>query len=261
MNRSILNTLTIALFLCHACNQKPIVTKTSSPEGNSLAINKKTLIESFEACDIQTENCTYIEINYPELVGKNAEKINELVKSEIFNFYFSDAEIVGAFDASMINFLRNYQEFKDDFPDSDQIWNKEINYEIVNQTDDLLSLKVQSNEYTGGAHPNNLVNFLNIDLEDGEKINLDNIISKDYRSKLDQLVDQKYRSQNNLTAQDNLKEKKGLFEEKINASENFAITDDGILFYYNNYEIGPYSMGPTEILLSNTELDGLLKMK
>ncbi|MBX2843770.1 MAG: DUF3298 and DUF4163 domain-containing protein, partial [Flammeovirgaceae bacterium] len=238
MTRLRLNTFTIALFLCHACNQQPLVSKTTTPDSDGFVINKKTLFESFEACDIQSDNCTYIEITYPEMVGKNDEKINEIIKSEIFDLYFSDAEIVGAFDASMIHFLRSYQEFKDNFPESTQIWNKKIDYNIVNQTNDLISLKIQSYEFTGSAHPNTFTNFLNIDLNDAEKIDLEKIVSKDFRTKLNQLVDQKYRNQNNLTAQDNLKEKKGLFEEKINASENFAITKEGILFYFNNYDIG-----------------------
>ncbi len=40
--------------------------------------------------------------------------------------------------------------------------------------------------------------------------------------------------------------------------ENFALRDEGLAFYYNPYDVAPYAMGPTEIVLSWEEIKDLL---
>jgi hypothetical protein len=41
--------------------------------------------------------------------------------------------------------------------------------------------------------------------------------------------------------------------------DDFALRDDGLAFYYNPYDVAPYSMGATEIVLSQDEIRRLLK--
>jgi Protein of unknown function (DUF3298) len=44
-------------------------------------------------------------------------------------------------------------------------------------------------------------------------------------------------------------------------NNNFAITDQGILFYYNNYEIASYVYGPTKIFIPYDSIENLVKRK
>jgi hypothetical protein len=49
-------------------------------------------------------------------------------------------------------------------------------------------------------------------------------------------------------------QKAGLFENKIDTTDNFYITQNGIGFVYMPYEIGPYAMGEIEIFIPFFEL-------
>jgi hypothetical protein len=40
--------------------------------------------------------------------------------------------------------------------------------------------------------------------------------------------------------------------------DNFAIVEEGITFFYNSYEIAPYAMGATELILRYDELKGIM---
>ena len=44
-------------------------------------------------------------------------------------------------------------------------------------------------------------------------------------------------------------------------TENFLLSDEGISFFYDAYEIGPYAMGYTEIGLSWLEIEDCLSTK
>ncbi len=43
------------------------------------------------------------------------------------------------------------------------------------------------------------------------------------------------------------------------STQNFTPTQNGITFLYNQYEIGPYALGPIEITISAKELQGIIK--
>jgi hypothetical protein len=41
-------------------------------------------------------------------------------------------------------------------------------------------------------------------------------------------------------------------------NDNFAVAKRGIIFYFNSYEIAPYAMGPTELLIPYAKLSGII---
>ncbi|MBI3037952.1 DUF3298 domain-containing protein [bacterium] len=44
-------------------------------------------------------------------------------------------------------------------------------------------------------------------------------------------------------------------------NENFLVSKDGLLFFFNSYEIAPYALGPTQILLPWRYIKTLVKLK
>lgn len=49
----------------------------------------------------------------------------------------------------------------------------------------------------------------------------------------------------------------GIFPEYISTTENFEVTEDGITFYYNPYDIGCYALGGVEVHITREEMQGL----
>ena len=41
--------------------------------------------------------------------------------------------------------------------------------------------------------------------------------------------------------------------------DNFLLKEEGILYYYNVYEIAPYALGATQLTISYSDLDDILR--
>ncbi|MFA8343145.1 MAG: DUF3298 and DUF4163 domain-containing protein [Rhodothermaceae bacterium] len=157
-------------------------------------------------------------------------------------------------------FIKEYKEFIDEFPSSPQSWEIKKDIKTVMKTDNLLSLTLTDFSYTGGAHPNTFVTHLCFDLKTGKRISLEDLITKEKMNELNILAEKKFRSDNNFNETSNYQEE-GYFVEngKLKVNDNFLITNDGLTFLFNSYEIAPYSTGRTKIHLKLSELKGLLK--
>jgi len=51
----------------------------------------------------------------------------------------------------------------------------------------------------------------------------------------------------------------GFFVEYIDPTDNFYVTKDGMGFFYNQYEVAPYALGPIEIFVSYRDLNRILR--
>lgn len=125
---------------------------------------------------------------------------------------------------------------------------------ILYQTQKLLTLANAAYSYTGGAHGNHGTSYINLNLVTQKKLALSNVLLQNAKPTLSKLLAKYYRQQRGLNASASLKEN-GLFESKIDATENFYIMGKGIGFVYPPYEIAPYAMGEIDIFIPFTELD------
>ena len=113
----------------------------------------------------------------------------------------------------------------------------------------LWSYAMDVYEYTGGAHGNRYLLIQNYDLETGDMVNEQDIFIDDYYEPLKTLL------LNALIAQtDNAESKRdlrrmGYSVADVVPNENFYVTQEGITYVYNPYEIAPYAMGCIEIFL------------
>lgn len=114
----------------------------------------------------------------------------------------------------------------------------------------LWSYAMDVYEYTGGAHGNRYLLIQNYDLETGDMVNEQDLFIDDYYEPLKTLL------LNALIAQtDNAESKRdlrrmGYSVADVVPNENFYVTQEGITYVYNPYEIAPYAMGCIEIFLS-----------
>ena len=113
----------------------------------------------------------------------------------------------------------------------------------------LWSYAMDVYEYTGGAHGNRYLLIQNYDLETGDMVNEQDLFIDDYYEPLKILL------LNALIAQtDNAESKRdlrrmGYSVADVVPNENFYVTQEGITYVYNPYEIAPYAMGCIEIFL------------
>lgn len=119
-------------------------------------------------------------------------------------------------------------------------------YEYKETTSYIFSIS----EFTGGAHPNNYIESIRFD-SDGNIITIDSFLKKDkdILSKLSEL------SRKALLSKEAFKDKNiasmaldGTRPSKENF-ENFAFTNDGLLIFFDYYQVAPYYYGIQKVLI------------
>ncbi|NDV58451.1 RsiV family protein [Bacteroides sp. 519] len=124
---------------------------------------------------------------------------------------------------------------------------------------DLLVYCVEFNEYTGGADKIEHTNFLNIDLKNRDLITLDDLFIEDYSDALTQLLWEQLMKDNKVSSREELEDIGYGLTGDLTPTENFYVDKTGIVFFYNVYEIAPYSTGSVEIKLSYGAIAHLMK--
>ena len=116
----------------------------------------------------------------------------------------------------------------------------------------------QYNEYTGGAHGIYMTTYLNMDLTLMRPLRLDDIFVGDYKEPLTDLIWNQLMADNKVTTHEALEDMGYASTGDITPTENFYLSREGVTFYYNVYDITPYSMGPVKVTIPFPMLEHLL---
>ena len=122
-------------------------------------------------------------------------------------------------------------------------WETEMEMAVESEArvvDTLLVYTISSSNYTGGAHGMYSINCHNYSIAGGYELAFRNKLYEQFGVTGDE----------GLVAQ-------GFFPEYISTTENFEVTEDGITFYYNPYDIGCYALGGVEVHITREEMQGL----
>ena len=214
--------------------------------------------------DSTAKHCVLFQIEYPIITGKVSPKVIQKINASIEKDILSSAPIENGSANSveeMIEELSNtYKELIAEFDDYEQAWLVEINGDILHQDSAYISLASTVFNYTGGAHPNNNQLYRSYNLETGEAIKLSDIFIEGFERSLYQSAEIEFRMLKKIPPGNSLQSAGYWFEDdRFILNENFAIINNSLLFYFNPYEIGPYSLGPTELELKLTDYVDLIK--
>lgn len=127
---------------------------------------------------------------------------------------------------------------------------RNIESHVQSLSDDLLVYRFRFDEYTGGAHGVYMTTYLNIDLRTLKQLTLDDLFTDNYQEPLTELLWNQLMEDNNVGSRQELEELGYGTSGELTPTENFHISKEGVTFCYNIYEIAPYVMGATEILLN-----------
>lgn len=209
--------------------------------------------------------CSVVVINYPQFAPGPAlhGQINALIQKElstILSDNIMEADGNESTEDLTRMFLQGYQEFKANFPESKTPWYLKLDV-VVGRTDrSFISLSINHSSYTGGAHPNSTISYLNVSSEGKLITELDFFVNSE--AKLKDLAQKEFRKKYELAADQKLSDKGFLFEnDEFQLSENYGFTSSGMIFYYNPYEIASYAEGPIALLIPYSDMAGIYKHK
>ena len=114
-------------------------------------------------------------------------------------------------------------------------------------------------EYTGGAHGNRYLLIQNYDLQTGDAVSEQDLFIDDYYESLKTLLLEALIAQTDEAETRKDLRRLGYSVADVVPNENFYVTDEGITYVYNPYEIAPYAMGCIQISLSWDSIRHLLR--
>jgi hypothetical protein len=112
----------------------------------------------------------------------------------------------------------------------------------------VLSLEQKQYLFTGGAHGNPSSHYAVFAQADGRRLDLADLVVTEAREPLARLIKAQLRAQRRLPPDASLEEE-GFWEKNIQPGGNFYLSERGLWFCYDVYEIAPYSMGPFAVCL------------
>lgn len=214
-----------------------------------------------EKC-VRKTACVKMLLNWPVLSGGNARAV-EAINDSIRNMVYFSAEadpslpLPRALDTSMVYayaMLKDQIAGMDDFGMS---YEYELESKVLLQNQRYISIAMSNYSFIGGAHPNTYVLFGTYDLQTGRQVRLEEVIpdTLTLRSMLEKaFIQEKTEEGQPAPALSDI-----LFEEyqSLPMPLNFAVTTEGVEFYYNPYEVAAYVFGPTDILFTWEQLGRL----
>jgi len=214
---------------------------------NELGIKYETKVWSDSYCNKYSngkELCMSYTMTYPINITGNNQKAVDIVRAEVIKAVTKYQQNSAQKDISNTTLDDNDPTVGD--------WSDEYVIELLASTHQTVTLSYSGGGYTGGAHGNYGTTLTNLEVASGKELSLADIIAGS-KSSFVKAVERHYRDTQGISAHASLE---GLdwFEDNFKLADSFAITDKGIYFYYNSYEIKAYAYGQTELLVPYTKL-------
>ncbi|MCE7054355.1 DUF3298 and DUF4163 domain-containing protein [Algoriphagus sp. AGSA1] len=240
--------LLIAMLLFFSCEEK-------EETEEQLTFTTKTF--SSERC--VDESCAKVEINWPVAENSDAAApLNEAIMEQLLVYFHQDKDFVNL-DSAAKDYLDSFVEFKTEFPDAPGEWMVELDAKLTYESDSTLSFIFTEFNYSGGAHPNSSVYYLNFDKLTGKSLPVDRVVL-DQKKMLD-LAEKAFREYHEVEEGLELNEDGRFFLPDTGFFLPNAIGYEGDTLHltYIPYEIGPYAMGYTELEFPIREVKGLVR--
>ena len=271
MHKKLLFFPLVALFWsCGNSPQKNIIVTS-----DSLNYTIKTFEKHSQTCVKKDSLCATVKFQYPEF---ESVSFNQVIKNEILNIYHDD-------DDSTKSRLTNFEELAKPFVEDYDLklkegkeyvegantinedgflampWYMEANTTVQSQTEKYLMLHTNTNWFMGGNHPISMEYYYVYNRKDFKRITLDDLFQKGYDQKLLSIAEEIFRKQEKLKPTDKLSEEAGYFfdNQRFILNDNFVLTEKGIKFLFNVYEIKAYVFGITELEIPYEKLNRILK--
>lgn len=264
--RSALPVCIAAVFFCLcSCNKEQL---------------KTTVFETEETLYLTEENTDslHIQIRFDYPVQLTSAEVLAAVqhdlKEQLFGEAFVGMEPQQSLDAYVAMLKTEYKqnnlpivaEWSDEMPRADgeempQLCEEQyIDGRLSAPVNNILGYCVERYIYTGGAHGYNFRLFRNYDVSTGKVFEESDLFAEGYEEPLRELIIAQL-AQTEEPNPAGLLSQQGYFVQDIKPNNNFFLSEEGVTYVFNPYDIAPYSFGESEILLTWDKLEDILKNK
>ena len=210
-----------------------------------------------------------ISINYPKLSGgdeavitKINAQIEQIVKDEMFSMDDTvQTTKTGSIEALAKGFLKEFEDLAKENTDQPSIgWDYEGTGDTLLISPKVISIYYQVYTFTGGAHGNSNITYLNFNAQTGDLLKLTDIVSD--TTALKKIAELKFETTQKAFAKDNnfeFNKTDYFWGSPFFLPANIAVTKNGLVFLYNPYEAAAYAYGSISFDLTWQELGAIAK--
>ena len=205
-------------------------------------------------------DCTKVKITIPKALGdaKINKVVNNALKEElIYVLNFNDEQDAVEIETAIRLFGKGYTDLKQLYAEEATPWEVKVNGSVSFEDKEILTIKLDSYLFTGGAHGYNTTHYLNFDKLNGIELNTEDLFKN--TSDFEKYVETKFRLQEDIPEGGDINSTGFMFETgSFYLPQNIGYTKEGIQFFYEQYEIASYADGPIIITIPNSELNKYL---
>jgi hypothetical protein len=208
-------------------------------------------------------DCTKVNIHLPRAAAKDkiSSTINNALEEEmIAQLTFDEETEASDIDGAIQSFTREYRSIRSMHPVETQRWEAKITAEVSFEDARMITIKIDSYLFTGGAHGYGSTRFLNFNKKRGSEMQSWELFSD--RKDFQRYAENRFRRQENIPQDGPINSTGYMFErDTFYLPENIGFTEEGIKLYYNQYEVTSYADGPVELILPYQEVKKYLSGK
>lgn len=244
--------LSVAVLLGACCG------RTDPP---ALEATPQRIERTYEGCEPTRPDCARAVLSWPELrggseAGRLAAQtwIRERLLAAVSERAPADPETL------VDDFISEYARFAHAFPESAVSYELERNIDLEPSPPGFISLSARERTYTGGAHGMEWLALATFDATTGRRVTLDALLRDDALPEFTAMLERRFRAARDIPEQEPLDAAGFAFESgRFAPTDNFAVTAEGLRFYWNPYEIASFANGPTDVVVRAEDVRPLLR--
>lgn len=263
--RSIPVILFVSLLLASCQN-------TPKADQKSFTVGKLTLKKSdgpdCDKPDTLRNNCAVVDLAWPE-IKDGSEPLKKAVAGWALNFLCgmlspeidSTTGRPASVAAAVDSFFQMHRDFVREAPESPMAnFDAESTDTVLLNDGKRLTLQIDGYVYAGGAHGSPMTAVATFDNATGKKLMWADLVTDS--TALKALAEKKFREVRADIFKPDVEGNSGFdFDETFPfvLPVSYGLTDKGIYFYYQHYEVTPYALGTTDFVIPFEELGALWK--
>lgn len=245
----------LAFLLLISCQDQE---KKKTPK---LTFEKETLVRTLgENCEAEVYDCTVISLEVIKASGPEpvSGKINNALRHHAITLLSPEEDPeIATLEELAEQFIADYKRAASDFS-QEPPWEAYLNASIYKKEQNLLSVGISTEIFSGGAHGYKSLTFLNFDLESGEILHWKDIFKPEFKS----FAERKFRSEQKIPENTSINSTGLWFEnDRFQLPDNIGFTEEEVILIYNAYEIAPYAAGDFYMEIPLEEVRPFMKIQ
>ena len=241
-----------------------IITSCAEDKGKKemqLQFKKENILKKAGAnCDTADYDCTVISLDVVKAVGQKdiSATFNRALEEHVIKLVTSepDPEIDNLEDLSE-KFMSDYKEAAADFSEEPP-WEAYVNESIYKKSEDLVSIGITTEIFSGGAHGYKTLTFLNFDPKTGNLYSKQDLFTPEFKDHVEAI----FRKEQNIPQEENINSTGFWFEnDTFHLPENIGFDNEKLILIYNSYEVAPYASGDIYLEIPLEEVKSFLKIE